>query len=273
MQIDWFTFGAQIVNFLILIGLLKRFLYGPILDAMDRREASIRSRIAEAETKKEEAQQEGEHYRSLQLAFEAHREERMQEVEEDAEAHRHQLLARAREDIEYLEAQWREAIERDRAAFLHTVSERAVTETIELTRRVLNDLADADLEEQVMTVFLRHLQNPEDALAKKLVDAFEEADAEVTIRSAFELSDAQRARLLAVLQERAGHDLLLSTATDSGIGLGVEVQVANRTIGWTIDQYVEQLLEDVLRQLEADLDQRLTAGVSDASSMAWVRHR
>ena len=147
MQIDWFTFGAQIVNFLILIGLLKRFLYGPILDAMDRRQASIRDRIAKAESKEEEAEQEAEKYRSLQSAFEAHRAERMQAAEEDAEARRHELLARAREDVEYLEGQWREAIERDRAAFLHTVSERAVTETIELTRRVLDDLADVDLEE------------------------------------------------------------------------------------------------------------------------------
>jgi len=273
VQIDWFTFGAQIVNFLILIGLLKRFLYGPILDAMDRRQASIRDRIAKAESKEEEAEQEAEKYRSLQSAFEAHRAERMQAVEKDAEARRHELLAQAREDVEYLEAQWREAIERDRAAFLHTVSERAVTETIELTRRVLDDLADVDLEEQVATVFLGHLQDPEDALAKKLIDAFEDADAEVTIRSAYELSDDQRERLLEVLEERAGHSLVLSTVTDRELGLGVEVQVANRTVGWTIDQYIEQLLDEMLRQLEADLDQRLTADVSGTGSMASVRHR
>jgi F-type H+-transporting ATPase subunit b len=273
VQIDWFTFGAQIVNFLILIGLLKRFLYGPILDAMDRRQASIRDRIAEAESKQEEAEQEAEQYRSLQSAFEARRAERMQAVEEDAEARRHELLARAREDVEYLEAQWREAIERDRAAFLHVVSKRAVTETIELTRRILDDLANVDLEEQVVTVFQGHLQNPEDAMVKKLIDAFEDADAQVTIRTACELSGDQRKRLLEVLEKRAGHKLLLSTVTDPGLGLGVEVQVANRTVGWTIDQYIEQLLDEMLRQLEADLHQRLPTGVSDIGSMASVRHR
>jgi F-type H+-transporting ATPase subunit b len=41
MLIDWFTVAAQIVNFLILVWLLKHFLYKPILDAIDAREKRI----------------------------------------------------------------------------------------------------------------------------------------------------------------------------------------------------------------------------------------
>ena len=48
MQIDWFTVVAQIVNFLTLVGLLKKFLYGPIIRAMDDRERRIASRLEEA---------------------------------------------------------------------------------------------------------------------------------------------------------------------------------------------------------------------------------
>jgi F-type H+-transporting ATPase subunit b len=49
--IDWFTVFAQIVNFIILIFLLKRFLYGPIIAAIDKREENISARITEAEEK------------------------------------------------------------------------------------------------------------------------------------------------------------------------------------------------------------------------------
>ena len=41
MLIDWFTVLAQIINFLILIYLLKRFLYGPIIRAMEEREKKM----------------------------------------------------------------------------------------------------------------------------------------------------------------------------------------------------------------------------------------
>ena len=51
MLIDWFTVCAQIVNFLVLVALLKHFLYGPILRAMDAREQTIAGRLAEAQQK------------------------------------------------------------------------------------------------------------------------------------------------------------------------------------------------------------------------------
>ena len=55
MLIDWFTVGAQVVNFLILVVLLKKFLYGPITQAMAAREAKIQAQITEAETRRQEA--------------------------------------------------------------------------------------------------------------------------------------------------------------------------------------------------------------------------
>ena len=46
MLINWFTVAAQVVNFLILAVLLKRFLYGPIVRAMAAREERIASEMA-----------------------------------------------------------------------------------------------------------------------------------------------------------------------------------------------------------------------------------
>ncbi|MDT8272548.1 MAG: F0F1 ATP synthase subunit B, partial [Desulfomonilia bacterium] len=49
MEIDLFTWGAQIVNFLILVALLRHFLYGRIVHAIDTRQEKIASRWDEAE--------------------------------------------------------------------------------------------------------------------------------------------------------------------------------------------------------------------------------
>ena len=56
MPIDWFTVIAQIINFLILVWLLKRFLYRPILDGIDAREHKIASVLSNAETQKKHAE-------------------------------------------------------------------------------------------------------------------------------------------------------------------------------------------------------------------------
>ena len=52
MLIDWFTIGAQALNFLILVWLLKRFLYRPILNAIDARENLVARELSDADAKK-----------------------------------------------------------------------------------------------------------------------------------------------------------------------------------------------------------------------------
>jgi len=52
MLIDWFTVGAQALNFIILVWLLKRFLYKPILGAVDAREKRIAAELADAAARK-----------------------------------------------------------------------------------------------------------------------------------------------------------------------------------------------------------------------------
>ena len=69
MPIDWFTVVAQAINFLILVWLLKRFLYKPILHAIDEREKGIAAQLAEAEAKKAEAQKERDDFQHKNEAF------------------------------------------------------------------------------------------------------------------------------------------------------------------------------------------------------------
>jgi len=64
MLIDWFTVGAQVLNFLILVWLLKHFLYKPILNAIDAREKRIASELADADAKKSEAQKERDDFQN-----------------------------------------------------------------------------------------------------------------------------------------------------------------------------------------------------------------
>ncbi|MEF9674151.1 hypothetical protein QNM99_26650 [Pseudomonas sp. PCH446] len=73
MLIDWFTVGAQILNFLILVWLLKRFLYHPILNAIDAREQRIAKELADADAEKTEAGQEREAYQRKNAAFDKER--------------------------------------------------------------------------------------------------------------------------------------------------------------------------------------------------------
>src|SRR5271165_4877827 len=110
MLIDWFTVAAQAVNFLILVWLMKRFLYKPILHAIDEREKRIATELANAGKKKAEAQKESDDFKHKNEEFDKQRAALLSKATDDAKAERQRLLDEARKAADALSAKRREAV-------------------------------------------------------------------------------------------------------------------------------------------------------------------
>src|ERR1039457_7200635 len=108
MLIDWFTVLAQVVNFLILVWLLKRFLYRPILDAIDAREKRIAKELADAEAKKER-----DEFQHKNEEFEQQRAALLSKATDEAKADRQRLLDEARKAADALSAKRQDALRSD----------------------------------------------------------------------------------------------------------------------------------------------------------------
>src|ERR1700679_2081610 len=113
MLIDWFTVGAQMLNFLILVWLLKRFLYKPILNAIDVREKRIAADVADAEAKRLEAQREHDDFLGKNKALDAERGALFQKAADDAKAERDRLVAEAQKEADGVRASRAAALESD----------------------------------------------------------------------------------------------------------------------------------------------------------------
>ncbi|MBL8296436.1 MAG: hypothetical protein JNN08_31615, partial [Bryobacterales bacterium] len=118
MLIDWFTVGAQIVNFLVLVWLLKKFLYGPIVHAVDEREGRIAGRLAEAKEKEEQAAQERAQYEAKIQELEATHESMLAQMRAEVERNQSELIEKARARVQALETEWQEEVDRERREFL-----------------------------------------------------------------------------------------------------------------------------------------------------------
>ena len=118
MQIDWFTVAAQVFNFLVLVYLLKRFLYGPIIDAMTRRENNIAARQQGADEKARLADETAQSYRDKINKLEAQRQALLAQAKEEAHAQRAALLEQMRAEVAETGEHWRKEAEREKDAFL-----------------------------------------------------------------------------------------------------------------------------------------------------------
>lgn len=92
----WFTIVAQAINFLILVWLLKRFLYKPILQAIDAREKGIATQLAAAVAKEAEAQKKADDLQHKNEAFDKERAALLIKATDDAKAEGQRLIDQAR---------------------------------------------------------------------------------------------------------------------------------------------------------------------------------
>lgn len=248
MSVDWITVLAQLANFLVLVWLLKRFLYRPILDGIDAREAEISKQMSEAGTAKELANSAEAKYKKQQAQLLSEQENIVKQALKDSQNQRDALLADAREKIEKEHNDWRKHLEQEKKNYIIAL-EKAATETLfELTRKALRDLADEALEDAMV----RHIGTQLQSITEELAQAAGGSTKAEAITQA-ELSASAQNKLQEEL-DRLLPGTSIIFITDPLQAPGIILRIGGAQVAWTIDSYADEF--------GAILHERLAVGAS-----------
>ncbi len=251
MIIDWFTVVSQALNFLILIWLMKRFLYKPILRAIDAREKKIEDEVASANSQKEEAKKESEKFEKKNEDFDGERSALLAKAKDDAETERKRLKQEVREELEVFRAKKVKSITDNQQSLIDDLNQRAQAEIFSIARKTLFDLADASLEEKMLNVFIQKIDDLSSGEKKTLSKAFNEPSAVVTVRSAFEFSEGQKVSLLGAIKKFINADVSTKFEVSPGVIAGVELTGNGQRIKWSISGYLTSLEKSVEAGIDA----------------------
>lgn len=251
MLIDWFTVGAQALNFVILVWLLRRFLYKPVLKAIDAREKKIAAELADAAAKEAEAQKQRDEFQHKNEELDQQRAALLKKATEDASAERHRLLDEARKAADALSEKRQETLRNDARSLNQAISRRAQQEVFAIARKALADLATAPLEERMAEVFIRRLREMDGPAKATLVDAVNKASEPVSVRSAFELPLDQRAAIQDALNRTFSADVHIRFETAPDLVSGIELATNGHKVGWSIADYLGALESGVGALLQA----------------------
>ena len=245
MLIDWFTVGAQTLNFIILVWLLKRFLYKPILRAIDERENRIATELADADTKKAEAQKERDEFQQKNEEFDRQRTTLLSKATNEVQAERQRLLDEARKAADALSSKRQETLRNEAMNLNQAIIRRTQQEVFAITRKALMDLATTSLEERLGEVFTRRLQEIDDKAKKNLAEALKTATDPAVVRSAFDLPAEQRATIQNALNETFSAEIRISFETAPDLISGIELTANGQKVAWSISDYLVSLEKGV----------------------------
>ena len=241
MLIDWFTVGAQVLNFLILVWLLKHFLYKPILNAIDARERRIAAELADADAKKTEAQRERDDFQSKNQAIDEQRSALLDKAADEAKAERERLLDEARKDADSLRARQATALRNDQKRLGGEITRLAKDEVFGISRKTLADLATVSLEERMGEVFTRRLREMDGKAKELLGTALKTSSEPALVRSAFDIGAEQRAAIQNALNETFSAEIHIRFETAPDLISGIELTTNGQKVAWSIADYLASL--------------------------------
>jgi F-type H+-transporting ATPase subunit b len=252
MLLDGFTVFAQIVNFLILVFILKKFLYKPITDAMAQRQAKVQSLLAQANEQMAIAQQEKATYQQQQQQLLEQKETLMAQARAEAEAYKQDLFDQAETDVSLAQQRWRKGLEQDQHNVAQQLQQQLSHTLTQTVRQILTDLTNTSLEMQLADVFLERLHHLSATDRDRLQAAVSQhPDLPVTIAASFPLAPEMRKNLTHQVQHQLGAPTPIKFEHLSNGACNMELRVAGYRLTWGVTPYLNQLQMELAQTLQA----------------------
>ena len=241
--VDWITVAAQIVNFLVLLGLLYWLLYGRVVRAMDQREENIANRFQQAEQRETEATQERDKLQSEREDLEQARQQKLDEAQHEAADKREQLLDEARQEVDEKAERWRDQLRRQQRSVGRELREQVAREVCRISRRTLSDLADTDLQHRMAAVLTQRLSDLPDERRRQLRDAVTEAEGSLEVTTPWELPEDDRERIANTLRSQVADSASPHFETDESMTCGLRMSAGGHVLEWSVNDYIDTIEE------------------------------
>jgi len=246
MHLDPWTLGLQAANFLVLVWLLHRFLYRPVLGIIAARQAAADKLTADVQAEKTAAESLRQSLESQRTANTQERDATLRQAREAADAERQAVLAKARTDAEALRSEAQKAFERERAEIVGSAGRDAARLAVSIVRRLLQDAPAVLAQDRMLDLVCEDVKSlPADSkqhIAERV--AADERTPEVVTAVALDKRTAERfgERLSAALGAPSMPVFRVDPALIAGVEVRLPFTILRRS--WSED----------LKRIEAELN-------------------
>ena len=256
MGIDSFTLIAQIINLIILVWLLKKFLYTPILKAVDARQAKIAEQLNTAKEQAQKAISQQQLYEQKITSFEAERQKMFEKAQKETDNMKAVLLNEVREEINNSRKRWKNELIAEKKAFDVNLRNLILEQFKIFADQSIKQMAGISLQSLIEEQFKRKLTALPSKEKKAFASALQQTKV-ISVLSAVKMTPEQKKEissfLLSVLN--VTEDIHFVFKEDPSLLSGVELQTGEQVMSWNMRQY--------LNQFETNLDAAITGLIQE----------
>jgi len=192
LELNSTTFILEIINFLVLVWILKRFFYKPVLDVISRRKASIDESVAKAEQLQRNAESLQQQYDSRLADWEQERQTAQRKLAEEIQQQRERQLAALQNDLQVEREKEQLLIQRKLENERQQIVETALLQGAQFASTILSNLAGPELEQRLAKLLLDELEKLPAQQQDQLRSVNGSTIDEATVTSAYPLDQITR---------------------------------------------------------------------------------
>jgi F-type H+-transporting ATPase subunit b len=220
---NWSTFILEIINFLVLVWILKRFLYKPILDVIGRRRAAIEKSLADAKNLHAEAEKLQDQYETRLEDWDHEKQKAREALDREIETEHERKLAELRASLAQETEKTRVMEARRQADARHKIEETALMQGARFATYLLKGSAGAETEKRLAELVLAELERLVPERVKDLRSSYRKTSEDVVVTSAFPLPDELRQRFKKSLTEIVAPGISVRFEQNSELIAGVQI--------------------------------------------------
>lgn len=222
MELSLTTFVFEIVNFLVLIWILKRLFFAPIRRAIENRKAVVAKTLEDATKMRREAQELQTRYEDRLKEWEKEKTQARQELEKRLAEEQARRLKEIETSVRAAQAKMQAQIEKDAAAYREREEHEGLKYGLEFVSRLLGGFSSPELESRIVNMTLDHIRRNDQILAAP--EAVIEPQSQIVlVRTAFELPETEKQAILKLVKPIEGTKPPIEFSTDPKLVAGMEI--------------------------------------------------
>ena len=254
LDFTWQGFVFALANFLILVGLLYKFLHKPLLAVLEKRRQSIADAHKKARDEADKAQDAWKEYQAKLSAIQEERDRLLSETRRDAEEAGERMIASAREEAGREVANLKRAYDRERHDALKDLEEDIAGVSLDLARGVLEKLVDTDVDARLHAHLLEELDGLASGGDERAGHDLTHGEAPVRVLSARQLGEPERAEIAKRLEALTDDEVRLEFDTDADLIAGTRVEFSAMAVDATLSEVLATVRERIA-ELAADTEE------------------
>ena len=242
MGFDLVTFIAQIVNLFVLVWLLKRFLYHPILAVIEKRQQEIRDKIQAAEDIKLQSEKERKKWEKEKSDYETEHQKELSQITQELEEKKKEGLSEIKSSLQRQRIKMQNDLLAEMGALHTEIGNFIAKDFMHLATEALKELSNCCPLDQAINLFLRKLKNIEKKEIQKVNIILKKQNV-IYINSSNTLDKKQVQEISKALQKifKIPAKCKIKFGIVPELILGLEMRTGDISIDWNLKAYLDTL--------------------------------